>query len=168
MGWFGVLENSKEEAFKELFSQKQYEKKFELLWEKHLSGKSIAVYSLDGKCMAETILWSELDGELMYKPISWTDSLAYIPKRWTEKLLKSASDLEKECYNSFENKKKLKDSIKSGTVVKLDTPVTFNNDLEDDTFKCFSYGRAWAVNLKMFVSGITKEYIASKGFKIVS
>ena len=94
MGWFGVLENSKEEAFKELFSQKQYEKKFELLWEKHLSGKSIAVYSLDGKCMAETILWSELDGELMYKPISWTDSLAYIPKRWTEKLLENASDLE--------------------------------------------------------------------------
>ena len=43
MGWFGVLENSKEEAFKELFSQKQYEKKFELLWEKHLSGKSKGV-----------------------------------------------------------------------------------------------------------------------------
>lgn len=168
MGWFGVNETDKREAFRNLFCQKQYKKRFELLWEKHLSGKSIAVYSLDGKCMAETILWSEVDGELMYKPISWADSLAYIPKRWTEKLLENASDLEKECYNSFVNKKRLKDLIKSGTVVKLDTPVMFNNDLEDDTFKCFSYGRAWAVNLKIFVSGITKEYIVSKGFRIVS
>ena len=168
MGWFGVFETDKTEAFKNLFCQKQYKKNFELLWEKHLSGKSIAVYFLDGKCVAETILWSEVDGELMYKPISWTDSLAYIPKRWIEKLLENASDLEKECYSSFAQKKQLKDSIKSGTVVKLDSPVTFDNGLEDDTFKCFSYGRAWAVNLKIFVSGITKEYIASKGFEIVS
>ena len=168
MGWFGVPETDKTEAFRNLFCQNQYNGKFELLWEKHLSSRSIAVYSLDGKCMGETILWSVDDGEIMYKPISWSDSVAYIPKKWIEKLLESASDMEKECYNSFVDKKKLKDSIKSGTTVKLDSPVIFNNDLEDDTFKCFSYGRAWAVNLKMFVSGITKEYIASKGFKIVS
>jgi len=168
MGWFGVLETDKTEAFRNLFCQKQYKGHFELLWEKHLSSRSIAVYSLDGICKGETILWSVDDGEIMYKPISWSDSVAYIPKKWIEKLLESASDLEKECYNSFVDKKRIKDSIKSGTVVKLDSPVTFNNDLEDDTFKCFSYGRAWAVNLKIFVSGITKEYIASKGFKIVS
>lgn len=168
MGWFGVNETDKREAFKKLFCQEQYKKKFVPLWEKHLSGKSIAVYSLDGKYMAETILWSEVDGELMYKPISWTDSIAYIPKGWIEKLLENATDFEKECYSAFVNKKKLKDSIRSGTVVKLDRPVMFNNDLEDDTFKCFGYGRAWAVNLKMFVSGITKEYIASKGFTIIS
>lgn len=168
MGWFGVLENSKEEAFKTLFSQKQYEKKFELLWEKHLSGKSIAVYSLDDRCIGETILWSDEGGELMYKPISWTDSIAYIPKKWIEKLLLNATDLEVECYNAFLAKKRLKDSIKSGTIIKLNSSVKLDNDCEEDTFKCFSYGRAWAVNLKMFVSGITKEYIASKGFEIVS
>ena len=168
MGWFEVNETDRKEAFNELFSPQQYNQKFELLWEKHLSGKSIAVYSLDGKCLAETILWSEVDGELMYKPISWTDSIAYIPKKWIEKLLLNATDLEVECYNAFLEKKRLKDSIKSGTIVKLNSSVKLDNDCEEDTFKCFSYGRAWAVNLKMFVSGITKEYIASKGFEIIS
>ena len=168
MGWFGVSKTDKAEAFRNLFCQRQYKKKFELLWEKHLSSRSIAVYSLDGQCMGQTVLWSTVNGEIMYKPISWSDSIEYIPKKWLKRLLENASDLEKECYNSFALKKKLKDSIKSGTVVRLDSPVTFSNDLKDDTFKCFSYGRAWAVNLKIFVSGITKEYIVSKGFSIVS
>ena len=48
MGWFGVLETDKTEAFRNLFCQKQYKGHFELLWEKHLSSRSIAVYSLDG------------------------------------------------------------------------------------------------------------------------
>jgi len=168
MGWFGVFETDKTEAFRNLFCQRQYKKKFELLWEKHLGNRSIAVYSLDGKCMGQTILWTVDDDGIMYKPISWSDSMEYIPKKWLKKLLEDATDLEKECYNAFIQKKQLKDSIKSGTVVKLDSPITFNNDLVDDTFKCFSYGRAWAVNLKIFVSGITKEYIVSKGFEIVS
>lgn len=168
MGWFGIFETDKTEAFKNIFCQKQYEKKFELLWEKHLSSRSIAVYSLDGKCMGETILWSTNGGEIIYKPISWSDSIAYIPKKWLSKLLENVADFEKECYNSYIQKKRLKDSIKSGTVVKLASPVTFSNNLKDDTFKCFSYGRAWAINLKMFVSGITKEFIVNKGFSIVS
>jgi len=168
MGWFGVFEKTKEETFKELFSQKQYIKEFKLLWEKHLSGKSIAIYMLDGRYVGETILWSSKNGELMYKPISWTDSIAYIPKKWIEKLLLNATELEVECYNSFREKKRLKDSIKSGTIVKLNSSVKLDNDCEEDTFKYFSHGCVWAVNLKMFVSGITKEYIASKGFEIVS
>lgn len=103
MGWFGMPGYNRQSTFNELFSQSQYVQKFELLWEKHMKSKSIAVYSLDNKVYGETILWSEEGGELMYKPISWADSIKYIPQKLLSKLLENASDLEKECYEA--NKK---------------------------------------------------------------
>ena len=100
MGWFGMPGYTRQSAFDELFSQNQYEQKFELLWEKHMKSKSIAVYALGTKVCGETILWAEESGELMYKPISWTDSIKYIPKKLLLGLLEHASDLEKECYEA--------------------------------------------------------------------
>ena len=81
MGWFGMPGMDRKEAFDELFSQPQYKKKFELLWQKHISDRSIAIYTLDDKCFGETILWFEDQGELMYKPLSWTDSIGFIPQK---------------------------------------------------------------------------------------
>ena len=40
------------------------------------------------------------DDELMYKPISWVDSLKYIPKKYHKKLLENSSQVEKECYEA--------------------------------------------------------------------
>lgn len=100
MGWFGMPGHDRQSAFGELMSQKQYVQKFELLWEKHMKNKSIAVYSLDDKVCGETILWADRDGELMYKPISWADSIKYIPKKLLSRLLENASDLEKESYEA--------------------------------------------------------------------
>ena len=167
MGWFGVLETSREEAFRILFCQKEYKKDFELLWEKHMKDRSIAIYTLNGKCIGETILWAEKNGEIMYKPVSWTDSLEHIPKKWVNKLLENSSDFEKECYEEFAQKKKLKDLINPGTVVKLNSTVTFDNGGIDDTFKYFGHGKAWACNIKAYVSGITKDFIVEKGFKVI-
>ena len=39
MGWFGMPGCDRESAFKELFSQAQYTKKFELIWQKHMKQK---------------------------------------------------------------------------------------------------------------------------------
>ena len=100
MGWFGMPGCDRESAFKELFSQAQYTKKFELIWQKHMKSKSIVVYRIDGKLIGETILWSEDDDELMYKPLSWVDSLKYIPKRYHKELLENSSQAEKDCYES--------------------------------------------------------------------
>ncbi|MBE5040785.1 hypothetical protein [Ructibacterium gallinarum] len=100
MGWFGMPGHDRRSAFRELMSQEQYVQRFALLWKKHMKSKSIAVYSLDGKVCGETILWAEEDGELIYKPISWADSIKYIPQKLLSKLLENASDLEKECYEA--------------------------------------------------------------------
>ena len=114
MGWFGVIETNKQDAFNELFSQKQYRQKFELLWYRHAGNKSFAVYTLDGKYVGETILWADDDGEIMYKPISWTDGAAYFPKKWINKLLQNASDFEIECYNEFLAKQNQKMNARNG------------------------------------------------------
>ena len=100
MGWFGMPGYNRKSAFEELFSQGQYTKKFELIWQKHMKSKSIAVYRLDGRLIGETILWSDCDDELMYKPISWVDSVKYIPKLYHRELLGNSSQLEKDCYLS--------------------------------------------------------------------
>lgn len=168
MGWFGMPGKNKEEAFKELFSQSQYQKKFEMLWEKHIGNRSIAIYRIDGKYAGETILWSESGHELMYKPISWTDSAEYIPKKWIEKLLINATDLEMECYKSFEKRQRLKASIKKGTIIRFDCPIKLPDGSEEDTFMYQSNGNAWAVDLKKMVSGISKDYIISKEFSVMS
>ena len=114
MGWFGVLETNKQDAFNELFSQKQYRQKFELLWYRHVGNKSFAVYTLDGKYVGETILWADEGGEIMYKPISWTDGAVYFPKKWINKLLQNASDFEIECYNEFLAKHNQKMNARNG------------------------------------------------------
>lgn len=101
MGWFGMPNMNKKEAFAELFSQSQYKNKFELIWEKHFANRSIAVYTLDDKYFGETILWSEDDGELMYKPISWTDSIDFIPRRLLAKLIYNATPFEIKCYEEY-------------------------------------------------------------------
>lgn len=103
MGWFGMPGHDRQSAFRELMSQEQYVQKFELIWEKHMKSKSIVVYSLDDKVCGETILWADEGEELMYKPISWANSIKYIPQKLLSKLLENASDLEKECYDA--NKK---------------------------------------------------------------
>jgi len=101
MGWFGMPNMNKKEAFEELFSQSQYKNKFELIWEKHFANRSIAVYTLGDKCFGETILWSEDGGELMYKPISWTDSIDFIPRRLLTKLIYNATPFEVKCYEEY-------------------------------------------------------------------
>lgn len=98
MGWFGMPHHTRQTAFETLFSQRQYQHKFELLWEKHMKNKSIAVYTLDDKVFGETILWREGEKELMYKPISWIDSAGHIPKRLIKRLLENSSNMEKSCY----------------------------------------------------------------------
>lgn len=100
MGWFGMPGHNRQTAFEILFSQYQYEKKFELLWEKHMKSKSIAVYTLDGQVFGETILWDDSQIELMYKPLSWVESIQYIPKKLIKRLLENAAEWEKECYES--------------------------------------------------------------------
>ena len=101
MGWFGMPNMNKKEAFEELFSQSQYKNKFELIWEKDFANRSIAVYTLGDKYFGETILWSEDDGELMYKPISWTDSIDFIPRRLLTKLIYNATPFEVKCYEEY-------------------------------------------------------------------
>ena len=44
MGWFGMPGCNRESVFNKIFSQSQYVEKFELVWEKHMKTKSIAVY----------------------------------------------------------------------------------------------------------------------------
>lgn len=44
MGWFGMAGCNRESVFNKFFSQSQYVEKFELVWEKHMKTKSIAVY----------------------------------------------------------------------------------------------------------------------------
>lgn len=100
MGWFGMPGCNRESAFKELFSQSQYVKPFELIWEKHMKSKSIAIYRIDGRLYGETILWADDDDELMYKPISWVDSVKYVPKMYHKELLENSSQIEKECYEA--------------------------------------------------------------------
>ena len=100
MGWFGMPGCDRESAFKELFTQGQYTKKFELIWQKHMKSKCIAVYRIDGRLIGETILWADSDDELMYKPISWVDSVKYIPKMYHKELLENSSQIEKECYEA--------------------------------------------------------------------
>lgn len=98
MGWFGMPGCNRESAFNELFSRSQYVKPFELVWEKHMKSKSIAIYRIDGRLYGETVLWADDDDELMYKPISWVDSLKYIPKKYHKELLENSSQVEKDCY----------------------------------------------------------------------
>lgn len=100
MGWFGMPGYDRESAFKELFSQTQYTREFELVWEKHMKSKSIAVYRIDGRLIGETILWAYYGDELTYKPISWVDSVKYIPKKFHQELLENSSQIEKECYEA--------------------------------------------------------------------
>lgn len=100
MGWFGMPGYDRKTAFEDLFSQHQYKKKFELLWEKQMKSKSIGIFTLDGKIYGQTILWYDDDGELAYKPISWADSIKYIPKKYIKLLLENATELEKECYEA--------------------------------------------------------------------
>lgn len=107
MGWFGMPNMNKKEAFEELFSQSQYKNKFELIWEKHFANRSIAVYTLDDKYFGETILWSEDDGELMYKPISWTDSIDFIPRCLLANLIYNATPFEVKCYEEYAKKHRL-------------------------------------------------------------
>ena len=98
MGWFGMPGCDRESAVKELFSNAKHTKKFELIWQKHMKSKSIVVYRIDGRLIGETILWADDDDELMYKPISWVDSLKYISKMYHKELLENSSQVEKECY----------------------------------------------------------------------
>lgn len=81
MGRFGMPGCNRESVFNKFFSQSQYVEKFELVWEKHMKTKSIAVYWIDGRLCEETILWADDRDELMYKPISWVDSSNYIPQK---------------------------------------------------------------------------------------
>ena len=111
MGWFGMPGCDRESAFKELFSQAQYTKKFELIWQKHMKSKSIAVYRIDGKLIGETILWADREDELIYKPVSWVDSLKYIPKMYHKELLENSSQAEKECYEASRFSLKSQDAI---------------------------------------------------------
>lgn len=67
MGWFGMPGCDRESAFNELFSQSQHTKKFELIWQKHMKSKSIAVYRIDGKLIEETILWADVEEELNWR-----------------------------------------------------------------------------------------------------
>ena len=60
----------------------------------------IAIYRIDGRLYGETVLWADDDDELMYKPISWVDSLKYIPKKYHKELLENSSQVEKECYEA--------------------------------------------------------------------
>lgn len=168
MGWFGMPGMDKKEAFNELFSQNQYSKPFKLIWEKHIGNKSIAVYSLDSEYRGETILWAMQDGELMYKPISWMDSLSYIPKSFINKLLQSASKNELKIYEELEKERIQKESIKKGTVIRLNSPITLSDGTQEDTFMYQSNGRAWAVDLGKFVSGISKKLILNTGFTIMA
>ena len=107
MGWFGMPNMNKEEAFAELFSQSQYKNKFELIWEKHFANRSIAVYTLDDMYFGETILWSDDGEELMYKPLSWTSSIDYIPRRLLVKLIYNATPFEVKCYEEYAKKHRL-------------------------------------------------------------
>lgn len=107
MGWFGMPGMGRKEAFDELFSQSQYKKRFEMIWQKHISDRSIAIYTLDDKCFGETILWSEYQGELMYKPLSWTDSIGFIPRRLLTKLIYNATPFEVKCYEEYAKKHRL-------------------------------------------------------------
>jgi len=100
MGWFGMPGCDRESAFKELFSQAQYTKNFELIWQKHMKSKSIAVYRIDGKLIGETILWADRENELIYKPVSWVESVKYIPKKYHKELLENSSQVEKDYYAS--------------------------------------------------------------------
>ena len=59
------------------------------------------MYTLDDKYFGETILWSEDDGGLMYKPISWTDSIDFIPRRLLTKLIYNATPFEVKCYEEY-------------------------------------------------------------------
>lgn len=168
MGWFGMPGMDKKEAFDTIFSQSQYNKPFSLIWEKHIGNKSIAVYTLDGKYRGETVLWATEDGELMYKPLSWLDSPGQIPKGLLEKLLQDAKEYEIEQYKAFEKQQKQKDSIKKGTIIRLNAPILLSDGSREDTFMYHSNGMVWAVDLKKFVSGISKNFIISSGFTVMA
>lgn len=168
MGWFGMPGMNKQEAFDTLFSQAQYDKPFELIWHRHIGNKSIAVYILDGKYGGETVLWGIECDELMYKSLPWSDSSEYIPKKIIKNLLKDATEYEIEQYREFEKLQQRKDSIKDGTVVRLDFPVKLSDGNSEDTFMYQSDGRVWAVDLKKFVTGISKSFIVNNGFTILS
>lgn len=118
MGWFGMPNMDRKEAFDELFSQSQYKKRFEMIWEKHISDRSIAIYTLDDKCLGETILWSEDQGELMYKPISWTDSIGFIPQKMLARLIFDATPFEVECYEAYAKRHQLNLNVKTKVLKK--------------------------------------------------
>lgn len=167
MGWFGMPNMNKQQAFDELYSQSQYVQKFELLWQKHTANRSYVVFTLDGKYFGEITIWHDDGVELMYKPITWLDEISRFPKKYHRVLLGNSSERERAIYVESIKQENEKNKIQPGTVFKTDKPIEFTSGKSDDTFEYMGHNRVYAMNAHIFVSGFSKNWILHSGFTIV-